>query len=398
MAIAQIDHNLTTGYTPRIRVLQGVERLIREGRLNTGDRLPSERALAERFGVARGTVRSAVHELKKQGLLHAASPRRRVVKRRATTPKASGVLSDTVCVLTRRLGDQITDRIVSTGWELFIERGALDAVFDAGLHGTNLYPELVEGEGLAKLVAGRPRGVVLGRYLGTPAGATELIHAFRDAGIPMVVYGNQPECAEFDRVYSDHESGAYQATRHLIAQGRKRILRLHTAGVDDAYWFRDRNRGYQRAMHEAGLEVLEPMVVNEALPHSEGQEARFRHNARTMAGYLLPCFTRADPVDAVMCVSDGDIFPVAAGIRLHGLVPGRDVAIAGYDNYWADRIDRRFEPCVPNVTMDKRNREIGQQLVSLLLERIENKLPTQPQARVVVPTLVVPDDGPGSTV
>lgn len=50
-------------------VAQGIERLIREGRLEAGAQLPSERALAERFGVSRTVVREAVRTVAASGLL-----------------------------------------------------------------------------------------------------------------------------------------------------------------------------------------------------------------------------------------------------------------------------------------------------------------------------------------
>src|ERR1700761_6785323 len=42
---------------------------IRRGQLDAGERLPSEAALIEHFGVARMTVRQAVNELRSEGLV-----------------------------------------------------------------------------------------------------------------------------------------------------------------------------------------------------------------------------------------------------------------------------------------------------------------------------------------
>ena len=50
-------------------VLQ-IERAIFDGELQTGDRLESERELAERFGVSRITVRDALRVLEARGLVH----------------------------------------------------------------------------------------------------------------------------------------------------------------------------------------------------------------------------------------------------------------------------------------------------------------------------------------
>jgi GntR family transcriptional regulator, transcriptional repressor for pyruvate dehydrogenase complex len=50
-------------------VLEGIEKLITARQLHPGDRLPSERDLAEEFGVSRTLVREAVHSLVARGLL-----------------------------------------------------------------------------------------------------------------------------------------------------------------------------------------------------------------------------------------------------------------------------------------------------------------------------------------
>ena len=46
-----------------------IEKLILRGILRPGDRLPSERELAERFGVSRPSLREAIANLDKKGLL-----------------------------------------------------------------------------------------------------------------------------------------------------------------------------------------------------------------------------------------------------------------------------------------------------------------------------------------
>ncbi|MGH2362724.1 MAG: FadR/GntR family transcriptional regulator [bacterium] len=57
----------------KTKVYEGVagqiQRLIRDGRLNPGDKLPPERELAEAFGVSRTSVRDAIRVLEMQGMV-----------------------------------------------------------------------------------------------------------------------------------------------------------------------------------------------------------------------------------------------------------------------------------------------------------------------------------------
>ena len=56
--------------TPAYRqLIEGITSLIRDGLLSPGDRLPSERELADRYGLARGTVKKAYEKLADSGVL-----------------------------------------------------------------------------------------------------------------------------------------------------------------------------------------------------------------------------------------------------------------------------------------------------------------------------------------
>jgi GntR family transcriptional regulator, transcriptional repressor for pyruvate dehydrogenase complex len=57
------------------QIVQQIEDSIRKGTLKTGDQLPAERDLAQRFGVSRTAVREAVKALREKGLVEAYSGR-----------------------------------------------------------------------------------------------------------------------------------------------------------------------------------------------------------------------------------------------------------------------------------------------------------------------------------
>jgi GntR family transcriptional regulator len=61
----------STAQPPSRRIADDLRRQIETGELRSGDKLPSERVLAERYGAARNTAREAVRLLAEQGLVTA---------------------------------------------------------------------------------------------------------------------------------------------------------------------------------------------------------------------------------------------------------------------------------------------------------------------------------------
>ncbi len=93
-----------------LRVYRALADEITAGRLQAGDRLPSERILGERLGVSRATVRRAMAELAAHGLVETPERRRPVVRGEILTEPPSELLSFTE--LGRRRGLEATARLL----------------------------------------------------------------------------------------------------------------------------------------------------------------------------------------------------------------------------------------------------------------------------------------------
>ena len=52
-----------------IQVAEQISKLVRDGNIKTGDKLPAERELAEKLGVSRPTIREAMIALELQGIV-----------------------------------------------------------------------------------------------------------------------------------------------------------------------------------------------------------------------------------------------------------------------------------------------------------------------------------------
>ena len=384
--------------TANLRVVRGLQRWIAEDGLADGQSLPSERMLAERFNVARGTVRVALDQLERDGVIAGREARRRrVVNKVAHRPDS--VMADTIAMVTT-IPVQPVDAGVPTGWERYIDLGALDTIRDEGMHALTLLPGRLDDEKrLRRLLNDPPKGVLFTRRALEDKAGRSLLGALQHMGVRIVVYGDSKELAGFDRVASDHAAGAYQLTQWLLAQGRRRILRLWPFPSQRFGWLDDRDQGYERAMREAGLEPLPALCVGEMLV-ADGtnleinrrmlaDETNFEINRRMLAGFLLDQFKGEAGADALMVVSDAMVYAVGGACRLLGKEPGRDVLIAGYDNYYAGASDSLWEKTPPAATIDKRNWDMGREMVKLLMERLAGKLSSEPERRLVEPKLVV---------
>lgn len=404
---------------------------ITDGEFKPGDKLPSFTEMRQQYGVSQSTLGRAHSALESEGLIVrkrgagtfvlSAAEKRELA---AADEKLAqpGFLSRAVAVFTPFA--KPVEAHKSGGWLEWIRQGAVDAVQSAGLHVVTLHPD-VEAQELQSLVRDRPYGVLVSAVLQENSLPLDLVRRLSEAQVPVVAYGASPEILRCDCVLSDHEEGAYQLTRFLIEKGRKRILQV--CSFDEwPFWYQQRFAGYERAMKEAGLEVLKSVYIPDeqslsaskniafqadlrsntsgvshstvsrlasflsAVEVSREDETIFRRDVKTCAGHLWEFLSGPDAVDALMMVTDRNVYLGAAICRMMGKDPNSDVLITGYDNYFGDCEEKLLEPFTPAATVDKNNQLIGATMAQLLFDRIEHRLDTGPQTRFIAPSLIVP--------
>jgi DNA-binding LacI/PurR family transcriptional regulator len=377
-------------------VVEGVADLIAQGALGTGSVLPSERSLAAHFKVNRKAVRRALMLLAENGVLQSHGLRARTIapaaleilaidRAKQTGVKTSAFMQHCMVVLTPHVHE---DR---RGFIAAISNGVFAGIRQAGFDLIQVHPnKLANGvidASVTELLDSRPAGVLLPEIFG-PVVSKELMSLCRELGIPAVVYGGHAGSAQHDRILSDHDAGAYALTKWLIGQGRKRILQI--SPVAETYWFGGRRSGYERAVREAGLELLAPLPIpSRNVDRSEWTVEYFSDAVRHSAGYLFPFLHSPHPVDAIMALSDSSGHQVIGACEYLGKRAHKDVTVVGYDNNWADGPDLGHIPVSVAATVEKQNFESGIEMVRLMRERLEGKLPSAPQTRVMTPQLVV---------
>ena len=379
-----------------LKLVEELRQRIDAGELRYGDRLPTYVELRRSHGLTQPTIERSHGILEKDGYIERVAGKGTFV----SSPNAAknglanqNLLDNSIVVLTAGAGPHRKYRM-ETGWSEYIALGAINEIRTGSRHVMAVASDNLQTHDLEYFLQRPPAGVII---VGEPLlTGTMLETAMRlqDAGVPVVLYGDGPELTRFDRVISDHEQGSYELTRWLIGRGHRRILRVAPL-LAESYWLQMRERGYLRAMTGASLSPMETCPYlpspNIEFPNLEDDRSSFEGSARTMAHHLAPYVQRDEPVEAIMAITDGEVYVLAAACRLLGKEPDKDVFFVGYDHYWRDllELERTFERTTPLATVDKRNVQLGEALVQLLNERIEGRCDAAPQFRLLPPRLVV---------
>ncbi len=195
----------------------------------------------------------------------------------------------------------------------------------------------------------------------------ESIKFLQDCGVPFVVLDRRVPGLDVDIVRCDSELGAYEATRHLLDLGHKRIAAL--SGAREVTTAVDRIEGYRRALVEAGL---------------EGQAIEYYGDYTALSGYELAQRVLAtDQPTALFAGNNFIVIGALRAVREAGLRVPEDISVAAFDDL-LDVIG--FESFLTVVRQPAY--EIGRRATALLLDRLSGVQPGAPQ-EIILPTQLI---------
>ena len=374
--------------SPRSRVVRWIADAIAAGHLKPGDAVPTVSELAATLGIARNTAASGLLEAERRHIIERRGPgtyKRFVPAAASSAPLASA----TVCVL-GALGS-FADGITAPRWsDSYLALELVPRLSATGKHVTIFNGDVLTESELEALFRAPPAGMVMTGTVNDQPAAIAAIARCRKANVPVVVYGNAPELRSFDRAYVDHRAGEREITEWLLARGCRRIVPMFPS-EPSKYWERERIAGYGEAMRAAGLEPAPcASLGDDELKRSSVGKRRFRF-FKALALDTIVQLRREGGLDAVLCINDEWALVAIAAIRDLGLVPNRDILVAGYDNVTRGGQFGDLEKGRPIVTMDKRSDITAADLADLLAARIDGRLPPEPQIRTHRQELVVLD-------
>lgn len=176
----------------------------------------------------------------------------------------------------------------------------------------------------------------------------------------------------FHEVDADHVEGSWQAAKHLLEQGFKRIAFLN--GPESYSNSRDRLTGYTRALAEVNLSVDSSLLF----------EGNFSRKSGIIAAKeMLPLLNE---IDAIMAANDRMAIGLQQGLQELGIPRDRLPAIVGYDDSEAAVLTT---PALSSVRVPFY--ELGELAAAQIIELLGNNLAEvpAPAVQIKLPTELV---------
>lgn len=187
---------------------------------------------------------------------------------------------------------------------------------------------------------------------------------------PLIFFDRVIDELPVSCVCVDDYQGAYEATRHLIERGARRIL--HLAGEPQVAIFAQRMAGYQAALREAGITLGDDWMPTGELTVDDGRAIMQRW------------LEEHDPPDAIFAARDAAAVGAIQVLREQGVEVPEQVAIVGF----SDEPYARFVS--PQLSsMQQHSFEQGKLAAEMLLEQIDSGPDTPRRREVLKPELIV---------
>lgn len=213
---------------------------------------------------------------------------------------------------------------------------------------------------LNELESYRPAGLLL-----IPAAESRVaapLNRLAASGAPVVCIDRQPPGWKGDVVLVDNEEGTYNATRHLLRMGHRKLAVI--TGPQHLANAVQRLKGFQRALKEAKISI-EPEYI---------QEARFdRHSGYDAAMRLLRMLPRPS---AILACNDMMALGTLQAVRESNLRCPEEVSIVGFDNL---EFTEFTAPALTSVHQP--GYQLGATAARRLLERLDG---LSPEPRTIV--------------
>ena len=303
--------------------------------------------IAEAAGVSKSTVSrvlngtASVNPAKHDAVMEAT--RRLGFRPNVLARSLASGKSLTIGVLTQLIGSPFYDTIA---------QGVI-----ARLGGTRYSPIFVDGQlqrdqqldGVRALIGRQVDGMLLIGGDVTDNEITDLC-----GQIPVAVVARQLENSRHYCVWTDNMDGGYQATRHLVERGHRRIAIIR--GLDHHFDTKDRYTGYCKALSEAEIPFDADLVLDGDFSGESGSAC------------VEKLIQQGTKFSAVFAMNDMMAFGARLALSRHNISVPEQVSIIGFD----DQMESAFMP-PPLTTVRQPAREMGRSAAAAVLAMIDGE-------------------------
>jgi LacI family transcriptional regulator len=175
----------------------------------------------------------------------------------------------------------------------------------------------------------------------------------KNRGIPLILFDRTNDRLGVSSVEVDDYAGAFQATKHLIDNGCRRIA--HIAGQQHVNIFNLRLKGYIEALNVHGITLDDDLIAYGKVSVESGRECM----RRLLEGRVMP--------DAVFAVEDFTALGAIQAIKAAGLRIPEDIAIIGFAN------EAFGEYLTPSLsTVNQQTVTMGEEAAKLFFEMLRS--------------------------
>ncbi len=218
------------------------------------------------------------------------------------------------------------------------------------------------------LFSNRVDGVILS--IGMETKEIDHLQLFANRKVPMVFFDRIVEEIETHKIIVNDFEGAYKATQHLIEQGASRIA--HIGGPLNLKIYENRQKGYCKALSDAGIEVDNSLIINGNLRRDDGYKATKK---------LVLAENRPD---AIFCANDTTALSAIIFLQENGIKVPEEVAIVGFSN---EPFSQVVTPTISTIRQP--GFLIGKKAAELIIKQINSNKKSVVYETIVMPTELI---------
>ena len=188
-------------------------------------------------------------------------------------------------------------------------------------------------------------------------------------GVPLILFDRAIDTLGVSSVVVDDYAGAFEATKHLVMQGCRRIA--HIGGQQHVSIFNQRLKGYIDALNVHGLAVNDDLIVYGKVSIDSGRQC------------MQKLLSLSSIPDGVFAVEDFTALGAMQAIKnAHKNIP-EEIAIIGFAN------EPFGEYITPSLsTVNQQTVRMGEAAAGLFFESMNNSAQLQPRKLVLEPEII----------